>query len=514
MTSFLKIIFYMMLISLFPYTINKCRGGSRTASTPVTPQADKTISIGAKNFNEGYLLSEILAQLFESNGFQIDRKYNLGGTLICFEALKNGEIDIYPEYTGTISEQILQSDLTFTLEELRKHMGEHYGLKISQPYGFNNTYALAVTKKTAEQYGLQRISDLRSHPELRFAFSYEFIERKDGWQNLAAAYNLPQSPVGIEHGLSYQAIEKNKVDLIDIYSTDGEVLRYDLKILEDDRKFFPIYLAVALYRSTLPVEAVRLVGKLNNVIDEEKMQKFNARVVFDEEPYEQVAKSFLKSINLFSGNEKNNQNYYLDILDKTLVHLQLTGIALFAAILLAIPLGILIYHYSAVAKPILYLAGLLQTIPSIALLALMIPLFGIGVLPAIIALFLYALLPILRNTATALFSIDPLLKKVATGIGLTSWQRLRFIEFPLSTPTIFAGIKTAAIISIGTATLAAFIGAGGLGEFIVTGLALNNASMILKGAIPAAVLAILVEFLFEMIEKWFVPKHLQQKIGK
>jgi osmoprotectant transport system permease protein len=143
----------------------------------------------------------------------------------------------------------------------------------------------------------------------------------------------------------------------------------------------------------------------------------------------------------------------------------------------------------------------------------MIPLFGIGVVPAIIALFLYALLPILRNTVTALFSIDPLLKKVAMGIGLTRWQRLRLVELPLSTPTIFAGIKTAAVISIGTATLAAFIGAGGLGEFIVTGLALNNTGMILKGAIPAALLAILVEFIFEAAERLFVPMHLQQKIG-
>jgi len=203
-----------------------------------------------------------------------------------------------------------------------------------------------------------------------------------------------------------------------------------------------------------------------------------------------------------------------EILAKTWVHLQLTAIAMIAAILVALPLGILIYHYAAVAKPILYLTGLLQTIPSIALLALMIPLFGIGVVPAIIALFLYALLPILRNTTIALFSIDPLIKKVATGIGLTRWQRLRYIEIPLSTPTIFAGIKTATVISIGTATLAAFIGAGGLGEFIVTGLTLNNTSMILKGAIPAALLAIGVEFFFELIENIFVPKHLQQKIGR
>jgi len=473
----------------------------------------QTISIGAKNFNEGYLLSEILAQLLESNGFQIKRHYNLGGTLVCFEALKNREIDIYPEYTGTISEQILQSDENFSLEELRVHMGKQYGLEISEPYGFNNTYALAVTRSTSDRYKLQHISDLRDYPELNFAFSYEFIRRKDGWQNLASVYQLPQIPVGIEHGLSYQAIAQEKVDLIDIYSTDGEVTRYDLKILEDDLNFFPRYMAVALYSSDLPKAAKELVSRLNNSIDEEKMQELNAQVVFEKKSYVQVANSFLKSIKLVSESKKYHQNNYLEILNKTLVHLQLTAIALIAAMLFAIPLGILIYHYSAIAKPILYFTGLLQTIPSIALLALMIPLFGIGVFPAIVALFLYALLPILRNTATALFSIDPLLKKVATGIGLTRWQRLRLIEIPLSTPTIFAGIKTAAVISIGTATLAAFIGAGGLGEFIVTGLALNNTSMILKGAIPAAILAILVEFLFEVIEKMFVPKHLQQKIG-
>lgn len=514
MTTFLKINYLIMIFSLISCTNNESSGGSRTATTPIVPVASQSISIGAKNFNEGYLLSEILAQLFESNGFQVKRNYNLGGTLICFEALKNGEIDIYPEYTGTISEQILQSDSTYSLLDLQEKMLEKFGLEISEPYGFNNTYALAVKKSIALKYNLQKISDLRAKPLLRFAFSYEFLKRKDGWQNLANAYQLPQTPVGIEHGLSYQGIEQNKIDLIDIYSTDGEIPRYDLEILEDDQSFFPDYMAVVLFTSDLPPKAKGLIQKLNGVIDEKKMQEMNARVVFNQESYEKVAKSFLKSINLFSGDVNEDRNDLLEILDKTLVHLQLTGIALFIAIILAIPLGILIYRYSVIAKPLLYFVGLLQTIPSIALLALMIPFFGIGVFPAIVALLLYALLPILRNTATALFSIDPLLKKVATGIGLTPWQRLRLIEIPLSTPTIFAGIKTAAIISIGTATLAAFIGAGGLGEFIVTGLSLNNTTMILRGAIPAAILAIIVEILFEVIEKIFVPKHLQQKIGK
>lgn len=202
------------------------------------------------------------------------------------------------------------------------------------------------------------------------------------------------------------------------------------------------------------------------------------------------------------------------MLSKTITHLKITFISLFAAIIIAIPLGMLVYWFGSLAKPVLYISGLLQTVPSIALLAFMIPLFGIGVIPAIIALFLYALLPILCNTATALFAIDPQLKKVATGIGLTPLQRLKYVEFPLVVPNILAGIKTAAVIIIGTATLAAFIGAGGLGEYIVTGLALNNTGIILQGAIHAALLAILVEFLFELVEKIVVPKHLQQKMVK
>ena len=174
----------------------------------------------------------------------------------------------------------------------------------------------------------------------------------------------------------------------------------------------------------------------------------------------------------------------------TLTHLKLTFLSLLAGMAVAIPLAVVVYRLRTVSRAVMYCAGVLQTIPSIALLAFMIPLFGIGAKPAIAALFLYALLPILRNTAAALFSIDPVLRKVSVGMGLTAWQRLRYIDLPLAAPTILAGIKTAAIINIGTATLAAFIGAGGLGEPIVTGLALNDVGLILQGAVPAALLAV------------------------
>ena len=477
--------------------------------------SSQTIRVGAKHFNESYILGEMLSQMLEDGGFKVERNFNLGGTLVCFDALKNNEIDIYPEYTGTLTEAILKLDSQITPEALDKKLKDEYGLEISKPYGFNNTYAFVVKKETAEKYNLKTISDLKNYPDLKIALSYEFLKRKDGWGNLSAAYGLKNKAVGIEHGLAYQALDEGKIDLTDAYSTDGEIVKYGLITLKDDKNFFPKYYAVSFYSADLNPKAIQIISKLDGKIDEAQMQGMNSEVLYEKKSFAEVASEFLNKNNLLEHKTEIKQtSVFAEILSKTLTHLKITFIALILAILISIPLGILIYIYSSASRPILYFTGLLQTIPSIALLALMIPLFGIGVVPAIVALFLYALLPILRNTAIGLFSIDPLLKKVATGIGLTRWQRLRYIEIPLAMPTIFAGIKTAAVINIGTATLAAFIGAGGLGEFIVTGLALNNTAMILKGAVPAALLAIIVEFLFELAEKYYIPKHLQQKLGK
>ncbi|HLT24352.1 MAG TPA: glycine betaine ABC transporter substrate-binding protein [Ignavibacteria bacterium] len=473
----------------------------------------QTISVGAKAFNEGYILAEIQAQLLEDAGFTVERKFNLGGTLICFEALKNGEIDTYPEYTGTISEEILKLNNTPSEDELRSQLITQYNLNISQSYGFNNTYALTMKRETAEKLGIKKISDLVDHPDVNMALSYEFLKRQDGWDNLAAFYGLKNKPVGIEHGLAYQALDEGKIQLTDAYSTDGEIEKYGLIILEDDRSFFPKYYALSFYNKELDPRAITALEKLTGQITEAEMQDMNYKVLYEKKSFGEVAHEFLINKNLLSNTTQHTSTSWLsEILDKTLTHIWLTSFALVLSILVALPLGIWIYYFSSAARPILYVAGLLQTIPSIALLAFMIPLFGIGVTPAIVALFLYALLPILRNTTTGLFSVDPLLKKVGTGMGLTRWQKLRYVELPLSFPTIIAGIKTAAVINIGTATLAAFIGAGGLGEFIVTGLSLNNTDLILMGAIPAALLAILVEFLFEILERVLVPKHLKMKL--
>ncbi|MEO8665886.1 MAG: glycine betaine ABC transporter substrate-binding protein [Ignavibacteria bacterium] len=479
-----------------------------------TVSIGQTVKVGAKHFNEGYILSEMLSLLLESNGYQVERKFNLGGTLVCYEALINNEIDVYPEYSGTISEAILKLKDKITFDELKKKLRET-DLEISNEYGFNNTYAFAVKKEVANRLNLRSISDLKSHPEIKLGLSYEFLNREDGWKNLAKVYGLPQTPVGLEHGLAYKALEDDQIGLTDVYSTDGEIPKYDLVILEDDRNFFPKYFAVSFYKSNLDGKIKNITAVISGKISESEMQKMNEEVLYENKTFSEVARNFLIRENLLVNNtgELKSESMLSQILPKAVQHLKITLIALVLSIITAVPLGIFIYIYSSFSKPVLYIAGLLQTIPSIALLAFMIPLFGIGIFPAIVALFLYGLLPILRNTTIALFSVDPLLKEVARGIGLTQYQRLRYIEMPLAIPTILAGIRTSAVINIGTATLAAFIGAGGLGEFIVTGLALNNTKLILMGAVPAALLAVLTEIFFEVLERFIVPKHLLKRLS-
>lgn len=476
--------------------------------------AQKIIRVGAKHFNEGYILSEIVSILLEDKGFTVERKFNLGGTSVCFEALRNGAIDVYPEYTGTISSEILKQNSTLKTQEIKQLLLTKYNLEVSEPFGFNNTYAILIKPEIAQKYQLKNMSDLRRVPNLKGGLSYEFLKREDGWAKLSAFYKLKQNPVGLEHGLAYKAILNNEIDFTDAYSTDGEIIQYKLMLLDDDLKFFPSYKAVGFYSQKLPQEAKNAIQQLQGLLSETEMQRLNSIALFQKKNFKEIAQTFLVEKKLIKKQKNENDNNWKEIISHSLVHLKLTFLSLFLAILTAIPLGIFLYRFQPLLKPVLYLSGILQTIPSIALLALMIPFLGIGVVPAIVALFIYAILPILRNTIIGLYSVDPQLKKVATAIGLTEYKRLVLIELPLAVPMIITGIRTAAVINVGTATLAAFIGAGGLGEFIVTGLALNNTNLILQGAIPSAILAILLELSFELIERLLVSEHLRQKILK
>ncbi|MEM7691392.1 MAG: glycine betaine ABC transporter substrate-binding protein [Pseudomonadota bacterium] len=479
---------------------------------PVSFGAERIV-VGSKVFTESHILGEIAAQRLESAGFAVERKLGLGGTLISYQALKVGELDVYPEYTGTLIRAV------FKKQELSQEALEQAlrvdGLILHEQLGFNNSYAVAVPSALAQSRDLKRISDLRTHSDLRFGFTHEFINRADGWPALQSRYGLPQTAVGIEHALAYRAMASGDLDGTDAYTTDGELAFYDLVLLEDDRDLFPRYDAAFLTRQDLPPSAMAALKPLAGLIDEKAMQALNRKVASDGQAPAQVARSFLEEHELAAPSDSYDPSSAAalakSVIGHTLTHLRLTFAAVFLGCALALPLALAVSRNERWSSAIQYFAGLVQTIPALALLALMIPLFGLGERTAIAALFLYSLLPIVRNTIAGLAGVDPLLRDVAASLGMTPRQQLIKVELPLAMPTIMAGIKTAAVISIGTATLAAFVGAGGLGEPILTGISLNDNRLILQGAIPAALLALITEFAFSRLSRSMVPAHLRRR---
>lgn len=475
--------------------------------------ADAQIRVGSKRFPESRLLAEIAAQLIEQNtDLKVQRKLGLGGTSICFEAIKTGEIDIYPEYTGTAYTAILNNSMhnqsseeTFNI--VKRQLQKQYNLTLNTPLGFNNTYALAISGK----YNIDSISELKKvEDEIEVGFTHEFLERPDGFPGLVEHYNLDFSNVkGIEHGLAYHAVEQGVLDMVDAYSTDGKLEKYHLQLLVDDKDFFPPYDASFVVRKDVLLNYSQLAYQLEllgNRISNQKMRDLNYQVEVKGRTFGDVAHEFLVEQNLISEDQSPNSRMLNTLTKQTGQHLLLTITATLLAILLGIPVGLIAARYRKMASIVLSVSGVIQTIPSLALLGFMIPLFGIGVKPAIAALFLYALLPIVRNTYTGITNIDSQLKESGTAMGMNKNQLLFKLELPLSVRVIMAGIRTAMVINIGTATLAAFIGAGGLGESIITGISLNDNNTILMGAVPAALLALLVDYILSKFEQIIQPK--------
>jgi osmoprotectant transport system permease protein len=467
-----------------------------SACIPVSAQA---LTVGSKRFTESYILGEIISQTAKGT-----HKPGLGNTAILLEALKSGSIDVYPEYTGTISREILKSEERLDLVAINQKL-KPLGLAASIPLGFSNSYALGMRRKDAERLGIKQVSELPKHPALRFGLSHEFLGRRDGWPGLQAAYGLPQKPRGLDHGIAYEALAAGEIDVMDLYTTDAKIERYAIVALEDDRRFFPPYDAVLLYRADIG-RRLEPLKKLEGKIDATTMVRLNARAELDKVAFADVAREYLGA--KVEGQKGFWAALFAPDFGRLLVeHLGLVFGSLAIAALVGIPLGLLAAKYSWLAQPVLISTGLLQTIPSLALLAFLIPVTGtIGVWPALIALFLYALLPITRNTHTGIVQVPRGLTQAGTALGLSSRQILSKIEMPLAMPVIMAGVKTSAVINVGTATIAAFIGAGGFGERIAQGLALNDHAVLLAGALPAAVLALAVHAAFELIERGLVAR--------
>lgn len=469
------------------------------------------IVVGSKAFTESVILGEMITQLARSAGGDARHQRQLGGTRVLWSALLAGEIDIYPEYTGTLREEILANEDLRGPDALGAALAAR-GLRKSAALGFNNTYAIGVKAALAQKLGLRTISDLRRHPQLALGFGSEFMERADGWPGLQQRYGLPHRNVrGLDHDLAYRGIEAGTLQVTDLYATDAEIAYYDLRALDDDLGYFPAYDAVLLYRADLAQRApqvVNMLGKLAGTIDAQAMADMNARVKLGHEPEATVAAAFVRQtlgLAVSARSESPWQRFWRH----TGEHLALVAISLSAAIALAIPLGIVAVRYPRAGHVILAGAGIVQTIPSLALFVFLIPLLGIGGPPAVVALFLYSLLPIVRNTHAGLSNIPAPIRESAEALGLPRGARLRLIELPLSARTILAGIKTSAVINVGTATLAALIGAGGYGQPILTGIRLDDTALILQGAVPAAVLALLAQGLFGLAERRLVPRGLR-----
>ncbi|KIQ33650.1 amino acid ABC transporter permease [Variovorax paradoxus] len=473
--------------------------------------ADEALRIGSKRFTESYILAELLAQTAAPHiASPPVVRQGLGNTAIVYEALRSGAIDLYAEYTGTIALEILKGSPADTREAMNAALAP-MGLGVAIPLGFNDGYALAVRAADAERLGLRTLSDLAKHPELKLGLSNEFLGRADGWKGLAARYGFTQTPTGLDHGLAYEAVAAKQIDAIDIYTTDAKIDHLGLRVLEDDRKFFPRYDAVVLYKLDLPTrlpKAWAALQALEGKVDEHAMIAMNARAELQSVPFDVIARDFISSTGKTGAapSQEARRGFTAKLFGPDLwklarQHLLLVAVSVGIAILIGVPIAILVFSHVRLRAVVLGIASLMQTVPSLALLAVLISMLGaIGALPALIALTLYSLLPIMRNTVTGLAEVPNGLRLAGTALGMTPPQSLRLVLLPLALPTLLAGVRTATAIAIGTATIAAFIGAGGFGERIVTGLALNDRELLLAGALPAAAMALISEGIFELIE--------------
>ena len=497
-----------------------------------TQDAGRPTIIASKPFGESFLLAEMFAQLLEARGLAATRRPGLGATEVAFAALRTNAIDVYPEYTGTgllvILGDRLDPDPRVVFAKVQRAFEERFGVRWLPPLGFENTYAIAVRRETAQRHGLRTLSDLaRVAPTLTAGLTPDFIGRADGLPGLQRTYGMRFRDIRpLAQALKYRALASGGVDVVDGYSTDGLIDRYRLVVLEDDRHFFPPYEAAALVGGRLRRDnpaAIAALSELSGRLDVERMRRLNARIEVGGESVGVVAADALRELGLTGSRATTGARRearavglgeYLwerrgTLLAATGRHVVLTATSLVAAVLLAVPLGLWLEHRRRAAEPVIRVVGVLQTIPSIALLAFMIPLLGVGVWPALVALWLYALYPIVRSTYSGVRDADPAAVHAARALGMTPRQVLRYVRMPLAAPSILAGVRTAAVITVGTATLAAFIGAGGLGEPIATGLALADTRLILSGALPAAALALVVDGGLGLIERALTPAPLR-----
>jgi glycine betaine/choline ABC-type transport system substrate-binding protein len=268
------------------------------------------VVVASKAFTESVILAEITCEWLEQNGVPVDRRFYLGATNITFEGIRSGAVDMYPEYTGTGLMAILQKppmeDRTAVLRTVKESFEASYGIEWLAPFGFDNTYALAMPEALAARLGIDTISDLLGHTDLRAGFASEFLAREDGWLGLEKKYDLHFNapPASMEAGLMYQAAASGQLDVISAYSTDGRIDSFHLRVLRDDRSFFPPYEAMLMVRDDALARTPRLralLEQLDGTIDEKRMRRMNAEVDLGTSSAEEVAREFLASLHVPVG---------------------------------------------------------------------------------------------------------------------------------------------------------------------------------------------------------------------
>jgi osmoprotectant transport system permease protein len=474
---------------------------------------ERPLRVASKAFTESVLLGEIAAQAARAAGTPVVHRRALGGTRLVWNALLAGEIDVYPEYTGTLDEEILRVRADPRDRRLPEAALRAQGLGAIGPLGFSNSYALGMRETVAERLGIRTISDLVGHPGLRFGLSSEFMSRRDGWPALRDRYRLPQRDVrSLDHDVAYRGLASDAVDLVDLYTTDAEIRSLDLRVLADDLGYFPPYDAVLLHRLDAAAawpQAFAMLARLEGAISVEAMRRMNGRAKIDRQPEAVIAAEQVQATLGTAAPPPAPASRWSAVARRAREHLLLVALSLAAAVALAIPLGVVAWRVPRLGQVVLGSVGVVQTIPTLALLVFMVPLLGLGAGPAIVALFLYSLLPIVRNTHAGLASIPGHVRESAQALGLPGGAVLRLVELPLASRSILAGIKSAAVINVGTATLGALVGAGGLGEPIFTGVRLADVGLILEGAVPASLLALGAQGLFDLLERTLVPRGLR-----
>lgn len=476
-------------------------------------QTPEKLTVGSKLFPESWVLGEMVCALARDAGAEVEYQKSLGAAEVCYAALKQGAIDVYPEYLGTVKEVLFKHLDQPSDGEILSALADD-GIGMSYPLGFNDGYAMAVPQESP----LRTLSDLAQHPELRIAMDSEFRGREDGWPLLVETYGMqPRTIVEMQHELTYTAIASKKVDVINVYTTDGNLVKWKLRSLVDDKKAFPPYDAVLLFRDDLPdrcPQAWSEISRLCGAISDVQMSRANALLVVDNLTEKVAAERLLAEVLPGRGKPATSSEprrgwNWKALAENVKRHLWLVTVSLAMAIAAGIPLGVLATRSKVLATVTLSGTALLQTIPSLALLAFLVPYLGVGPRPALVALFLYSLLPIVRNTYTGLTTLPGHLSEAAEAIGLTQRSQLFRVRLPMASPSILAGIKTSAVINVGTATVAALVGAGGLGQPILQGIQLLDRQLIFQGAVPAAVLALLVQGGFDLLERFIVPRGLR-----